>query len=75
MVRELGMAAGQGYLLARPMPQPNLTSIDLDALEAGGAILDRRLVRRQAARQTPPTSDRAAAQGGLTAPSVSGGRL
>jgi diguanylate cyclase (GGDEF)-like protein len=43
MIRELGMQAGQGYLLARPMPQPNLASIDLAPLEQGGAILDRRL--------------------------------
>jgi EAL domain-containing protein (putative c-di-GMP-specific phosphodiesterase class I) len=43
MVRELSLGAGQGYLLARPMPQPLLASIDLEALEQGGAILDRRL--------------------------------
>ncbi len=49
MVRELGIAAGQGYLLARPMPEPSLASIDIDALEAGGAILDRRIAQpRQA---------------------------
>jgi diguanylate cyclase (GGDEF)-like protein len=42
-VRELGMTAGQGYLLARPMPQPTMTHIDLNTLEAGGSILDRRL--------------------------------
>ena len=27
-IRELGVTAGQGYLLARPMPRPRLTSID-----------------------------------------------
>ena len=43
VVRELGMGAGQGYLLAMPMPEPILTSIDLASLEAGGSILDRRL--------------------------------
>jgi diguanylate cyclase (GGDEF)-like protein len=43
MVRELAMGAGQGYLLARPMPQPLLAAIDLEPLEQGGAILDRRL--------------------------------
>src|SRR4051794_17697555 len=42
-VSELGMTAGQGYLLARPMPHPDLTSIDLTPLEQGGTILDRRL--------------------------------
>jgi EAL domain-containing protein (putative c-di-GMP-specific phosphodiesterase class I) len=41
-IRELGMSAGQGYLLARPMPHPTLTSIDLATLEAGGAVLERR---------------------------------
>lgn len=43
MVRELDMGCGQGYLLARPMPEPLLASIDLEPLERGGAILDRRL--------------------------------
>jgi diguanylate cyclase (GGDEF)-like protein len=42
-IRELGITAGQGYLLARPMTRPDLTTIDLDALQQGGAILDRRL--------------------------------
>jgi diguanylate cyclase (GGDEF)-like protein len=41
MVRELGVAAGQGYLLARPMPEPNLLTVDMAALEAGGAVLAR----------------------------------
>jgi EAL domain-containing protein (putative c-di-GMP-specific phosphodiesterase class I) len=43
MVRELGLGAGQGYLLARPMSQPLLASIDLEPLQQGGAILDHRL--------------------------------
>jgi diguanylate cyclase (GGDEF)-like protein len=50
MVRELGVTAGQGYLLARPMPHPDITSIDIASLEQGGAILDRRLPQP---RQTP----------------------
>jgi len=50
MVRELNMGAGQGYLLARPMPEPLLQSIDLEPLEQGGAILDRRLPQP---RQSP----------------------
>jgi diguanylate cyclase (GGDEF)-like protein len=41
VVRELSLSAGQGYLLARPLPYPDLTSIDLEPLEQGGAILDR----------------------------------
>jgi EAL domain-containing protein (putative c-di-GMP-specific phosphodiesterase class I) len=43
VVRELSLSAGQGYLLARPLPYPDLTSIDLEPLEQGGAILDRRI--------------------------------
>jgi EAL domain-containing protein (putative c-di-GMP-specific phosphodiesterase class I) len=49
-VRELGMTAGQGYLLARPMPQPDLLRIDIEALEQGGVILDRRIPQP---RQSP----------------------
>ena len=41
MVRELGVAAGQGYLLARPMTEPNMVHVDLAALEAGGMVLTR----------------------------------
>jgi diguanylate cyclase (GGDEF)-like protein len=42
VVRELGLAAGQGYLLGRPMPTPNLRRIDLAAIEAGGVVLEAR---------------------------------
>ena len=45
MVRELGISAGQGYLLGRPMPQPTLQSVDLAAIEAGGLVLSRSAVR------------------------------
>ncbi|MEP7379698.1 MAG: EAL domain-containing protein [Chloroflexota bacterium] len=41
LVRELGISAGQGYLLARPMPEPNLRTVDVAALEAGGMVLSR----------------------------------
>jgi EAL domain-containing protein (putative c-di-GMP-specific phosphodiesterase class I) len=41
MVRELGVTAGQGYLLARPMPEPNMLSVDLASIEAGGLVLSR----------------------------------
>lgn len=40
-VRELGMTAGQGYLLGRPMPNPILPSVDIAAIEAGGLVLER----------------------------------
>jgi len=39
-VRELGIAAGQGYLLSRPMPVPNVTRVDLRTIEAGGVVLN-----------------------------------
>ncbi|HEY7024005.1 MAG TPA: bifunctional diguanylate cyclase/phosphodiesterase [Candidatus Limnocylindrales bacterium] len=42
-VRDLAMTAGQGYLLARPMPRPILGDIDMEPLAMGGSILDRRL--------------------------------
>jgi EAL domain-containing protein (putative c-di-GMP-specific phosphodiesterase class I) len=41
-VRELDMAAGQGYLLGRPTPNTDLAHIDMSVIEAGGIILDRR---------------------------------
>ena len=41
MVRELGITAGQGYLLARPMAEPDMLSVDLAAIEAGGLVLSR----------------------------------
>jgi Amt family ammonium transporter len=41
MVRELGIGAGQGYLLARPMPDPSMLSVDLATIEAGGLVLSR----------------------------------
>lgn len=51
-IRELGMTAGQGYLLARPMPRPILGDIDMEPLAMGGSILDRRLPQP---RQAPDT--------------------
>jgi diguanylate cyclase (GGDEF)-like protein len=41
-IRELGMAAGQGYLLGRPMPNPTLLTVDIASIEAGGLVLERR---------------------------------
>lgn len=49
-VRELGMAAGQGYLLGRPMPGTALLSVDLAAIETGAVVLER---RSQAVEPTP----------------------
>jgi diguanylate cyclase (GGDEF)-like protein len=42
-VRELGMTAGQGYLLGRPSPSPTMTDVNIEVLEAGGLILERRV--------------------------------
>ena len=39
MVRELGLGAGQGYLLGRPGTSVQVTRVDLDALEAGGLVM------------------------------------
>lgn len=41
MVRELGVGAGQGYLLARPMSEPTMLSVDIAAIDAGGLVLSR----------------------------------
>jgi diguanylate cyclase (GGDEF)-like protein len=38
-VREIGVAAGQGYLLSRPMPTPTMTRVDLGMIEAGGVVM------------------------------------
>ena len=38
-MREIGVAAGQGYLLSRPMPAPTLARVDLNLIEAGGVIM------------------------------------
>jgi diguanylate cyclase (GGDEF)-like protein len=40
VVRELGLAAGQGYLLGKPMPEPTLRSVDLAGIEAGALVLE-----------------------------------
>jgi diguanylate cyclase (GGDEF)-like protein len=39
MVREIGVTAGQGYLLSRPMAAPNLLRVDLNLIEAGGVVM------------------------------------
>jgi EAL domain-containing protein (putative c-di-GMP-specific phosphodiesterase class I) len=39
MVRELGLGAGQGYLLGRPGTSVQVGRVDLDALEAGGMMM------------------------------------
>jgi diguanylate cyclase len=38
-VREIGVAAGQGYLLSRPMAAPTMARVDLTLIEAGGVVL------------------------------------
>ncbi|CAN5603714.1 hypothetical protein BH23CHL7_BH23CHL7_12190 [soil metagenome] len=39
-VRELGLSAGQGFLLGRPAPTPDLRRVDLASIEAGGVVLE-----------------------------------
>ncbi len=39
VVRELGLAAGQGYLIGRPGSLVDLPPVDLDELQAGGMML------------------------------------
>jgi EAL domain-containing protein (putative c-di-GMP-specific phosphodiesterase class I) len=41
-VREMGMAAGQGYLVGRPTTDTLLMSVDMAVIEAGGIVLERR---------------------------------
>lgn len=43
-VRDLGITAGQGYLLGRPAPNPVLDQVNMRPLEAGGFILESRHV-------------------------------
>jgi diguanylate cyclase (GGDEF)-like protein len=38
-VREIGVAAGQGYLLSRPLAAPSLQRVDLNLIEAGGVVM------------------------------------
>jgi EAL domain-containing protein (putative c-di-GMP-specific phosphodiesterase class I) len=40
-VRDLGMTAGQGYLLGKPIPNPAMTTVNISAIEAGGLVLER----------------------------------
>ena len=42
MVRELGLSAGQGYLLGRPSPDTTIAKVDIAAIEAGRLMLERR---------------------------------
>jgi EAL domain-containing protein (putative c-di-GMP-specific phosphodiesterase class I) len=42
MVRELGLSAGQGYLLGRPSPDTTMERVDIAAIEAGRVMLERR---------------------------------
>lgn len=56
MVRELGMSAGQGYLLGRPAPDPNQELVDLTAIEAGGVVLERRMAAAESQLSAPAPS-------------------
>jgi len=53
MVRELGITAGQGYLLGRPMPEASLTTVDIASIESGALVLSRSQVRAEALFPAP----------------------
>jgi len=53
MVRELGLSAGQGYLLGRPSPDITLEKVDIAAIEAGRVVLERRPRQMDEAAATP----------------------
>jgi diguanylate cyclase (GGDEF)-like protein len=58
VVRELGMAAGQGFLLGRPLPAPMLARIDLATIAAGGEVMQ---VRPREPGSAHPTAARPSA--------------
>jgi diguanylate cyclase (GGDEF)-like protein len=63
-IRDLGIVAGQGYLLGRPGPTHDLTWIDLEALAPTGAGVRRSSVRASLAPSDPLRRRIEAAQGG-----------
>ncbi len=52
-VRELGVTAGQGYLLGRPTPNPQLSHVDLGALQPGSMVLERTMSGLEGAIPAP----------------------
>ncbi len=52
-VRELGVTAGQGYLLGRPTPNPQLSHVDLGALQDGSMVLERHVTGMENAIPAP----------------------
>ena len=54
MVRELGVSAGQGYLLGRPTASVALRSIDLAALEAGHLVMQNAPAAPNGVPEDPP---------------------
>ncbi|HEY8633017.1 MAG TPA: EAL domain-containing protein [Candidatus Limnocylindrales bacterium] len=61
VVRDLGISAGQGYLLGRPGPDPIVDPVDIDVLMAPALLPPLSLVDLLAAGESP--ADRLAAQG------------
>jgi diguanylate cyclase (GGDEF)-like protein len=49
VVHDLGVSAGQGYLLGRPMPEPVLLHVDVASIESGALVLSRPQPRTEAA--------------------------
>lgn len=54
-VREIGVAAGQGYLLSRPMPAPIMQRVDLNMIESGGTVLEMRSRQHRTDLASAPT--------------------
>jgi diguanylate cyclase (GGDEF)-like protein len=52
-VREIGLRAGQGFLLGRPAPTPSQRRIDLASIEAGGVVLEVRQAQPAEASRLP----------------------
>ena len=53
-LRELGITAGQGYLLGRPGRNLGLSQVDIEALAAGALIVEAAPARRRPAPQAVP---------------------
>lgn len=72
-IRELGIAAGQGYLLGRPTTDTSLTFVDVAMIESGGHVLERRSQdgpRPEGALHLQSAAGLSSASGHLASPSA-----
>jgi diguanylate cyclase len=56
-IRELGITAGQGYLLGRPGPEPGLAPVDVEALAASHELDDPQAPFRRSSEPTGARTD------------------